>query len=157
MRIKRVRNLIRIVEESNISKLEISTLFGVNKILIKKRGYSAHREKQDYILIEGAVPAITVETTVKEKKVVKKEQDSVYITSPHVGTFYWHEDIENLVPKFKNGDLVKKDQDLGCIIGAGMVYLVYSPFDGVIDYVLEKPQKHPVEYGQKLFMIKPNT
>jgi biotin carboxyl carrier protein len=157
MRIKCVRNLIRIVEESNISKLEVSALFGVNKILIKKRDYSAPRDKPDYIAVEYAFPVPTVENKVKEEKIVKKEIGMVYINAPNVGIFYWNEDLENSDTKFKSGSRIKKDQILAYVVDSGIIYPLSSPCDGVVEYILDKPQGHSVQLDENLFKIKPNT
>lgn len=81
----------------------------------------------------------------------KEDSNSVYITSPMVGTFYSSPSPDD--PSFvKVGDKVEKGQVV-CIIEAMKVMNeVKSSVSGIVAEVLIE-SGHPVEFGTKLFRI----
>jgi acetyl-CoA carboxylase biotin carboxyl carrier protein len=76
-----------------------------------------------------------------------------YVTSPMVGTFYRAPDPAS--PPFVDlGDEVKKSQTLCIIEAMKLMNEIESEVDGVIAEIFAENAK-PVEYGQKLFAIRP--
>jgi acetyl-CoA carboxylase biotin carboxyl carrier protein len=76
-----------------------------------------------------------------------------FVTSPMVGTFYRAPDPAS--PPFVDlGDEVKKSQTLCIIEAMKLMNEIESEVDGVIAEIFVENGK-PVEYGQKLFAIRP--
>jgi acetyl-CoA carboxylase biotin carboxyl carrier protein len=101
--------------------------------------------------------AITSEKTYyEEKKVVAtpvEEENFLSIDSPIVGTYY-NAPSPEASAYVKVGDVVKKG-DVVCIIEAmKLMNEIESEVDGEI-VALMVQNEAPVEYGQKLFKIKP--
>jgi acetyl-CoA carboxylase biotin carboxyl carrier protein len=97
-----------------------------------------------------AAPAAAVKSVADTA--LSSDPDSVYVTSPFVGTFYRapSPDADNFV---EVGNAVKKGQPL-CIIEAMklMNEIEAEHACTVLEILVENGQS--VEYGQKLFRIK---
>lgn len=76
-----------------------------------------------------------------------------YVTSPMVGTFYRAPD-PNSPPFVDIGDEVKLNQTLCIIEAMKLMNEIESDVQGVITDIFVENGK-PVEYGQKLFAIRP--
>ena len=78
-----------------------------------------------------------------------------YITSPMVGTFYRAPDPTS--PSFVEiGEEVKKSQTLCIIEAMKLMNEIESDVDGIVAEIYVENGK-PVEYGQRLFAIRPAT
>ncbi len=76
-----------------------------------------------------------------------------YISSPMVGTFYRAPDPSS--PTFVEiGDSVTKNQTLCIIEAMKLMNEIEADVEGVVEEILVKNGR-PVEYGQKLFAIRP--
>lgn len=75
-----------------------------------------------------------------------------YITSPMVGTFY-RAPSPTSSPFVEIGDTVKKGQTLCIIEAMKLMNEIESDVSGVVTDILVENGK-PVEYGQRLFVIK---
>ncbi len=89
-----------------------------------------------------------------EDKISLKEAktEGRIIKSPLVGTFY-AAPSETAAPFVKAGDQVKKGQILAIVEAMKLMNEIESEFDGQITEVFVE-NGCPVEYGQKLFLIK---
>ncbi len=76
-----------------------------------------------------------------------------YITSPMVGTFYRASDPSS-PPFIEIGENVQKNQTLCIIEAMKLMNEIESDIDGVLEDIYVQNGK-PVEYGKKLFAIKP--
>jgi len=76
-----------------------------------------------------------------------------YINSPMVGTFYRRPDPTS-DPFVEEGDQVKKGQTLCIIEAMKLMNEIESDIDGIITEILVENAK-PVEFGQRLFGLKP--
>jgi acetyl-CoA carboxylase biotin carboxyl carrier protein len=76
-----------------------------------------------------------------------------YITSPMVGTFYRRPDPTS-DPFVEEVDQVKKGQTLCIIEAMKLMNEIESDIDGIITEILVENAK-PVEFGQRLFGLKP--
>jgi acetyl-CoA carboxylase biotin carboxyl carrier protein len=76
-----------------------------------------------------------------------------YISSPMVGTFYRAPDPSS-PPFVEIGEPVEKNQTLCIIEAMKLMNEIESDVDGVLEEVFVQNGK-PVEYGKKLFAIKP--
>lgn len=76
-----------------------------------------------------------------------------FITSPMVGTFYRAPDPSS-PPFVEIGETIHKNQTLCIIEAMKLMNEIESDIDGVLNDVYVENGK-PVEYGKKLFAIKP--
>lgn len=158
MDIKKIEELVKIVEKANIAELEITLFFG-RKIKISKVG-SAQLPTVQTIQPPVQIPSKEStespkkEESVKEsKEKIQERKNLVAIKAPMVGTFY-RAPAPDAPPYVEVGDIVKKGQVL-CIIEAMKVMNeIESDVDGkIVDILVENAQ--PVEFGQELFLIEP--
>ncbi|MBI4723411.1 MAG: acetyl-CoA carboxylase biotin carboxyl carrier protein [Candidatus Stahlbacteria bacterium] len=135
MRINKITELIRILEENGLEELEIKGLF--SSIRVTKR---VSRPITHLPPIEEKI----VEKNIKEK--------TSYIKAPMVGTFY-HSSSPTTPPYVEIGSKVTTGK-IVCIIEAMKVMNeIESDMSGTIVEILVK-NKEPVEYGQPLFRIE---
>jgi acetyl-CoA carboxylase biotin carboxyl carrier protein len=90
---------------------------------------------------------------VVETPAEEEENNLHYITSPMVGTFYRASDPSS-PPFIERGEPVKKDQTLCIIEAMKLMNEIESDIDGVLEDIYVENGK-PVEYGKRLFSIRP--
>ncbi len=151
---KKIEELIKLVEESDVSELTVSGLFGSVKIV--KDGPSA--------VVAVAAPHAPVavpEPAVPDGGAADEAPDSsdrdsglVPIESPMVGTFYASPSPDS--PAFvRQGDHVNKGQVVCIIEAMKLLNEIESEVSGTIVRVaVENAQA--VEFGQALFMVEPD-
>lgn len=162
LKIQEIRELIRLVNDSNI--VEFVYEHDGSKIKMKKAGaaeqvvVAAPKVDVPQAAVVQQQPAPVVEK-VEVKEEVKPEKQAVStenlhtITSPMVGTFY-AAPSPDAAPYVKVGDKVKKDT-IVCIVEAMKLFNeIEAEVDGEIVEVLVK-NGQLVEYGQPLFLVKP--
>ncbi len=164
MKIEKLKELIKLVEESEISSLEIHYFLG-KKIVIKKN--------QDHFAVQPVIagPAAVAGTEAKSlpvkeeskpqeaeqaKEEVKEEEleaEKLYkLTAPMVGTFY-RRPSPGSPPYVEVGDHIKPGQVV-CLIEAMKLFNeVKSEVSGTIKKVLVEDAS-PVEFGQPLFLVE---
>ena len=168
-----IKALIKILEESNIEELEVSTFWGKQKICLRKTS-SLNSQDMDIInntsnqiLVEDNIQPdhapITVADTVIQsehtEKVLEQEEppipneNNIIIKSPLVGTFYLSPKPDT-PPFISEGDEIKIGQII-CIIEAMKIFNeIESEYSGKIIEILVKDAT-PVEYDQDLLIISP--
>ncbi len=154
-----IRKLVKLVESSEISEIEIEE--GEEKIRIVKNRSSDS--------IPQMVPPIYPAPGIKMQEIpVQQMQDSpsstslandkvsnlVEVTSPMVGTFYRAASPE--APSYVDlGDSVKSGQALCIIEAMKLMNEIESEASGkIVEILVENAQ--PVEFGQVLFKIDPS-
>lgn len=149
MNTKNIEQLIKLLEESSISEIEVGK-WG-NKIRVSRQN------GQMMVQGNGVAPQAVVSPVVTEGPNADSEDESqiqgVAIKSPMVGTFYRSPspDTDSFV---KVGDHVSKGDTLCIIEAMKIMNEVEAEISGVIlDIRVDNAQ--PVEYGQTLFMIEP--
>lgn len=162
LKIQEIRELIRLVNDSNI--VEFVYEHDGSKIKMKKAGaaeqvvVAAPKVDVPQAAVVQQQPASVVEK-VEVKEEVKPEKQAVStenlhtITSPMVGTFY-AAPSPDAAPYVKVGDKVKKDT-IVCIVEAMKLFNeIEAEVDGeIVEVLVENGQL--VEYGQPLFLVKP--
>jgi len=167
-----IKKLIKILEESKIDELEVSTFWGKQKIRLRK---SCVVNEHD-IQIKNNTPEQIVEEensrqTQKYKtqndeiinlkpseKVIEQEselpiEDAITIKAPLVGTFYISSKPDT-PPFISEGDDIKEGQII-CIIEAMKIFNeIESEYSGKVLKILVKDAT-PVEYDQELLIISP--
>lgn len=140
-----LKKLIQLVKDEDISGIAIED---------KGIKYEVRREKSQ--TVSSHTPAVSAQTHAPspavEKQQEKEDDTLVAITSPMVGTFYRAPSPET--PSFVNtGDEVEPGKVV-CIIEAMKLFNeIESEVRGKIVKILVENGK-PVEYGQKLFLVK---
>ncbi len=154
MDVRYLKKLIKVVEESEISELEIEDRGGRVKIVKHQPGgqamvhvpHPAHASSHPALSSAEGEPA----AAEAEKQV---ESNLVEVTSPMVGTFYSAPSPG--APAFVQvGDRVKLGQTLCILEAMKLMNELECEVAGVVrEICVENAQ--PVEYGTRLFLIEP--
>ena len=165
-----IKNLIKILEESKVDELEISTFWGKQKIKIRKNAVQSMDRNIELIQSTPAsaivnTPNVTANIPVaneQEKDLVKVEEQNIVsktdentetIKAPLVGTYYQSSKPET-PPFILEGDIIKVGQVI-CIIEAMKIFNeIESEVSGKVVKILIKDGT-PVEYDQDLIIIAP--
>ncbi|MSQ75974.1 MAG: acetyl-CoA carboxylase biotin carboxyl carrier protein [Rhodoferax sp.] len=150
MDLRKLKTLIDLVSESNVSELEITEPEG--KIRIVKAGSAAAPAQAQPAAAQQPSRAQVVQATPAVAEAAPEPPAVIAVKSPMVGTFY-----RSAAPGAKAfvevGDLVKVG-DTVCIIEAMKILNeIESEVSGTVSRVLcENGQA--VEYGQALFVVE---
>jgi acetyl-CoA carboxylase biotin carboxyl carrier protein len=146
-----IKKLIKFMEEKNLSHFELE-MEGLKVKL--SRGIPPLVSSQPTPSPQpSAEPEAKESTLPLESKATEVTNNLHYITSPMVGTFYRAPDPSSS-PFVEVGDQVKKNQTLCIIEAMKLMNEIESDVDGILSKVYAENGK-PVEFGQKLFAIKP--
>ena len=165
-----IKNLIKILEESTIDEMEVSTFWGKQRIRIRKT-LSPQPVDNVEIMQDSSQNATTeivkqkhnIETNNKSESIepeeeskeisLKQNEDTIYIKAPLVGTFYSSPKPGEL-PFISEGDIIKEGQVI-CIIEAMKIFNeIKAQCSGTVTKVLVA-NGEPIEFGQPLFVVKP--
>ncbi len=144
MNYHKIKRLIGIVEESDISSLEISWIWG-RRVFIQKRSSCGCNVQP----VPDKGPIKTIEEVAKPKLDGPKYD---YVVAPNVGTFYWNED-KMRGPKLKKRDEIEEGHIVGYYEALNIMHEIVSPYNGKITHVYINDGK-PIESGQNLFRIR---
>lgn len=150
MKLSKLKEIIKILEESKIEEIEIKGIF--TKVRVSKKipvsgGDKTSADKNNLIQINKQ------ETPIKpdQPKTQEKEEKFVFIKSPMIGTFYRAPSPKDL-PYVEVGDKVTPEK-IVCIIEAMKIFNeIKAGVSGTIVEILVKNEEH-VEYGQPLFKV----
>ncbi len=159
-----IRKLIRLVEESDIDSLEVST-WG-RKIRITQKGAASSNGHSESITVvqpmmapNSAVPlapqpvAASASPTAAQTA-VENTKNLVEIKSPMVGTFYAAPSPDS--PSYVSPNERVTVGQVVCIVEAmKLMNEIESEVSGTVVKILVENGK-PVEFGQGLFLIDPN-
>ncbi|MCP4049967.1 MAG: acetyl-CoA carboxylase biotin carboxyl carrier protein [bacterium] len=155
MDLKKIKQVIRIVENANINYLSVES--NGTKIKVKKEAPCTVMPKAAEFNLTANGP-IQTEATDRvelslEKNKLDMEEGIVAIKSQMVGTFYSSPNPE-AEDYIKKGSVVKSGQVV-CIIEAMKLFNeIVSEISGTIVECCVK-NGSPVEYGQNLFFVRP--
>ena len=156
MRASKIRNLIRLVEESNINELEVWS-WG-RKVSIRKNIGVGNGSQPAAVVNTAPVvnpsKEIQVEVATETAKEPVKKTNLVEIKSPMVGTFY-KAPAPDARPYAEVGQDVKVGQVVCIIEAMKLMNEIESEINGKIVEVLVENAK-PVQFGQALFLVEPN-
>ncbi len=146
MEVDKIRELVRLVEESGITELELSNR-GETIRICKGSGGAALPQPLPAAPAPTAVPAPPAPPVEAEPRASGHE-----INSPIVGTFY-RSPSPDTDPFVQVGDRVAKG-DVLCIVEAmKLMNEIESEVSGVVREILVE-NAQPVEFGQPLFVIE---
>ncbi|OUC03426.1 acetyl-CoA carboxylase, biotin carboxyl carrier protein [Bacillus thuringiensis serovar medellin] len=159
-KIQEVRELIKLIDSSNIDEFEYKK--DGTTIKMKKRGnevvaVQAPAAKQAMqpvapVEVETKVAAAQAEAPKQEEKKAVQNENLHKITSPMVGTFY-SSSSPDTPPYVSVGDRVLKDS-IVCIVEAMKLFNeIDADVEGeIVEILVNNGQL--VEYGQPLFLVK---
>ncbi len=153
MNISEIRKLIRLVQQSDVTEIEVTE--GESTVRISRQGMVATTIAAPQQPVMQAAPAAAPVTTDESTEPASADDapDEHVVSSPMVGTFYAAASPDD-DPFVSIGSTVKKG-DILCIIEAmKLMNEIEAEYDGVVEKILVK-NAEPVEYGQPLFIITP--
>ena len=157
MHIDEVRQMVQLVEESDIDELEVWKWWG--RIKIKKTpsstaviaGSSALPSVAPPVETPLAAPVLGIEAPSSGDV---EEEGLVPIQSPMVGTFY-RAPSPDAEPFLKVGDAVEAGQTVCIVEAMKLMNEIQAEVSGTVAKIVVDNQS-PVEFGQSLFLIKTN-
>ena len=172
----KIKALIKILEESNIDEMEVSTFWGKQKIRIRKQSANSdnnieiiHNEPSRSTVEPPHLPStpeINPESDTGRSKTTNADSnqtteilssgtdETVTIKAPLVGTYYGSPKPDSS-PFIQVGDSIKEGQVL-CIIEAMKIFNeIESELSGKVVKILIQDAT-PVEYDQDLIIVAPN-
>lgn len=167
LKVQEIRELIKLVDQSNLDEFVYE--FDECKIKMKKNGSgvaaTTNQVAHSQIVEEAPKPQVVEAVAVEKVEMVVQEEvqkvsveevnkENLHkIISPMVGTFY-HAPSPDADPYVKVGSKVSKDS-IVCIVEAMKLFNeIEAEVDGEIVELLVKDGQL-VEYGQPLFLVKP--
>ncbi|MCE7794327.1 acetyl-CoA carboxylase biotin carboxyl carrier protein [Salipaludibacillus sp. CUR1] len=169
MKIQEIRELIKLIDESSIDEFKFEQ--NGSKVTMKK--YSEQPLSQNVSLAEPVKPIPSevpqAESPVKQEAVEKPaasepaakndektaepDENLHTITSPMVGTFYEAPSPDSSA-YVKKGDKVNQESVVCIVEAMKLMNEIESEVNGeIVDILVENGQL--VEYGQELFLVKP--
>ncbi len=142
MDLRKLKTLIDLVSESEVSELEITEAEG--KVRIVKGGGSVMVSAPQVV---HSAPAVAAPAPAA----APAQEAGTPVKSPMVGTFY-AASAPGAAPYVTVGTAVKKGQTLCIIEAMKLLNEIEAETDGVIKQILVE-NAEPVEYGQVLFII----
>ena len=161
MRQSKIRMLIKLVEESNIGELEVSS-WGRKVCIRKKTGSNSDNNHHNPSGFAPAQPQISapplprderLEISTLGPKVPQTVVNLVEIKSPMVGTFY-KAPAPDARPYVEVGQNIKPGQVVCIVEAMKLMNEIESEIAGRVVEVLVENAK-PVQFGQPLFLVEP--
>ena len=147
MDLRKLKTLIDLVSDSNVTELEITEAEGKVRI-VKGNGLTAP------VVMQQAVPAplpVTPVFVAPEAPAAPAAPVGHAVKSPMVGTFY-RSSSPGAAPFIQIGSVVKEGDTLCIIEAMKLLNEIEADKSGVIKEILVQ-NGEPVEYGQPLFVI----
>ena len=159
MKEEEIRRLVKIVEESNMSELEISRWGKTIKISkFSRNSHLAENSAAEHTypapVFKSAQPHVDVNKAEQPaiKKPATTSKKTTEIKAPMVGTFY-RAPSPDAKPYVDVNESIKKGQVLCIIEAMKLMNEIESEYDGLmVEVLVENGQ--PVEYNQPLFRIE---
>ena len=153
MDLRKLKTLIDLVSESNVSELEITEADGKVRIVKQSPTQVVAMPAPVYASAPAPVPAAGAPAAAAPAAApAAAEVAGTVVKSPMVGTYY-RASNPGAKPLADVGTAVKKGQALCIIEAMKIMNEIESEFDGTITKVLAE-NGQAVEYGQPLFIIE---
>lgn len=160
MDLRKLKTLVDLVSESNISELEITEADGKVRIVKSERAPSAALTYAPAVAGAPVIPAAPIPAMAAAVAVPVAEAAAPaaltghVVRSPMVGTFY-RASSPGAKPLVDVGAAVKEGDPICIIEAMKIMNEIESEFAGTV-VEIRAEDSHPVEYGQVLFRIDPN-
>jgi acetyl-CoA carboxylase biotin carboxyl carrier protein len=149
---KEIIKIIDLLEERNLSEFELE----IEDLKIKISRATQKTNSQE--MVPATPLAVVTDSSVEAPsptEAAEEQKGLHFITSPMVGTFYRSSDPSS-PPFIEKGESVTKNQTLCIIEAMKLMNEIEAEVEGTLEEIYIKNGK-PVEYGQKLFAIKPQS
>jgi acetyl-CoA carboxylase biotin carboxyl carrier protein len=157
MNIKEVKDLIQEILASDICEFELEHTGTKVKLRRGSPGETASHATAPTVIQANPVAAIAarVEPPPPSAPAAEAQEESGlhYITSPIVGTFY-RAPTPGAEPFTKTGDIVEEGKTLCIVEAMKLMNEIPSDIAGEVVHIYVE-NSHPVEFGQRLFGIRP--
>jgi acetyl-CoA carboxylase biotin carboxyl carrier protein len=151
---RKIEELIRLVEDSDVGELTVSGLFGSIRIVKSAPPAAAGLVDVRPALVAAPQPEPAVDAAGGGQAERDRDSGLVPIVSPMVGTFY-AAPSPDAAAFVRQGDRVSKGQVVCIVEAMKLMNEIESEISGTIVRVaVENAQ--PVEFGQALFMVEPD-
>ena len=153
MDLRKLKTLIDLVSESNVSELEITEAEG--KVRIVKSMPSAAAGLVTYALAPTAAPAVPVSAEVAPVAAAVAEPavpSGHIVKSPMVGTFY-RASSPGAKPFVEIGDTIKEGETICIVEAMKILNEIETDKTGTVTQILVE-NGQAVEYGQPLYVIE---
>lgn len=155
MDINKIKKLIEILKDSDVSKIQISKgkeLIKINRKIIKE---NSKIEKIKSKSIKNKINNKNINFKKEDKNQIQKEKDkdNYIVKSPIVGTFYRSPSPKSK-PFIQIGQKIKKGDPLCIIEAMKMMNQIESEKNGIIHSILLK-NGETVEFNEPIIIIKP--
>ncbi|MBL37907.1 MAG: acetyl-CoA carboxylase, biotin carboxyl carrier protein [Xanthomonadales bacterium] len=152
MDLRKIKKLIELLEESNLSELEIHE--GEESVRLSRAGSGAPVMAAPAAAPPApppAAPATAAESAAQSG--AEGLPDGEIVRSPMVGTFYDAPNPDS-EPFVKEGQKVSKGETLCLVEAMKMFNQIESEYSGTVAAILVESGQ-PVEFDQPLFVIRP--
>ncbi|MGH6627785.1 MAG: acetyl-CoA carboxylase biotin carboxyl carrier protein [Burkholderiaceae bacterium] len=150
MDLRKLKTLIDLVSESNVSELEITEAEGKVRI-VKGGGALVQAVAAPVVMAVPALPAAAAPATAAAAPAVAAPTGHV-VKSPMVGTFY-RSSSPGAKPYVEVGSQVKEGDTICIIEAMKILNEIEADKSGTVTQILGENGK-AVEYGQPLFVIE---
>ena len=154
MDIAQIRKLIRLIQNSDVTEIEVTEGDQTVRICRGQQTVAAPAPQAAPAVQTAQAPEPAAAPAGESSPTAEAEASGkLIVRSPMVGTFYRAPSPE-AEPFVKVGQKVKKG-DILCIIEAmKLMNEIESEYDGVVEEILVE-NASPLEYGQPMFVIAP--
>jgi acetyl-CoA carboxylase biotin carboxyl carrier protein len=149
-----IGKFIKLLDEKNLAEFELEVEGFKIKLARKATAAPVYAPAPAAALPAQAAP-VAQHPAAALPEPAEAQGSTVFVTSPMVGTFY-RAPAPNAPPFVEVGEPVKKGQTLCIVEAMKLMNEIECEADGFIKEILVENGK-PVEYGQRLFSITPNT
>ncbi len=164
MRMDDIRDLIKILEESDLAEIEVARWWGWGRVRVSKTSPNAiavipqghgNGSGEQAATKQAAKEAPAVEpAAAPSPPAAAPETRFVSIRSPMVGTFF-RAPAPDAEPYVEVGQHVEVGQTVCIIEAMKLMNEIESDVRGRV-VAVKTENKHPVEYGQVLFLVDPS-
>ena len=155
---RRIKEIIQIIEESNINEVEVSTWWGRKIRVVKHVAGSGSSSPQVPHPSEGSAPAegINPQESGNQQALEPPKEPSNHhaVRAPIVGTFYRSPSPESQ-DYINVGDTVTKGQIICIIEAMKIMNEIESDLNGTVVEILVD-NASPVEFNQALVVVDPS-
>jgi len=151
MDLRKLKTLIDLVSESNVSELEITEAEGKVRI-VKSSGAPLVMQQPAVAMVAAPVGGVPAAPAVEAAPAAPAAPAGHAVKSPMVGTFY-RSSSPGAKPFVEVGSVVKEGETICIIEAMKILNEIEADKSGTITKILSE-NGQAVEYGQPLFMIE---
>jgi len=154
MDINQIRKLMRLIQNSDVTEIEVTE--GEQTVRISRKGPAS--DAPHYMMPQAqmaSAPAAPAAAPAAPAAPAPTEELANVVSSPMVGTFYRSSSPE-AEPFVNVGSKVNKGDTLCVIEAMKLMNEIEAEYAGVVEKILAD-NASPLEYGQPMFVITPTA